>query len=103
MTYGIEFIAVLGAFRLLHHDPALLVVTLTIEGSTDQPISLRISNERAAFEGRLVLGRDAHSSIEKVAPKSPRSSRPHWAIKQRRSLDAIGNVRPSAVSHLGSE
>jgi hypothetical protein len=27
-----------------------------IDETTEQPISLRISNERAAFEGRLVLG-----------------------------------------------
>jgi hypothetical protein len=31
-------------------------VSFIVDEATEQPISLRINNERAAFEGRLVLG-----------------------------------------------
>jgi hypothetical protein len=63
MTYGIEFIAGPRCVSLCrttiqpHGDLVFqATVIFTIEASTDQPISLRISNERAAFDGRLVLG-----------------------------------------------
>jgi len=63
ITYGIEFIAGPRCVSLcrtsIRPDGNRIfqaTVVFTIEGSTDQPISLRISNERAAFDGHLVLG-----------------------------------------------
>jgi hypothetical protein len=63
MSYGLEFIAGPRCASLSHisiqpHGERVVEATtlFTIDETTDQPISLRISNERAAFEGRLVLG-----------------------------------------------
>jgi hypothetical protein len=63
MSYGIEFIAGPRCVSLCRaaiqpDGDRVFETTLsfTIEDSTDQPISLRISNERAAFDGRLALG-----------------------------------------------
>ena len=63
MSYGLEFIAGPRCVSLCrttiqpHGDRVFeATVSFMIDETTDQPISLRISNERAAFEGRLVLG-----------------------------------------------
>lgn len=63
MSYGIEFIAGPRCVSLCRTtiqpegDRVFeTTVSFTIEEATDQPISLRISNERAAFDGRLALG-----------------------------------------------
>ena len=46
-------------------------VFFTVEPATDQPISLRISNERAAFEGQLVLGSVTLTQQSKGCPEIP--------------------------------
>jgi hypothetical protein len=63
MSYGLEFIAGPRCVSLCrttiqpHGDRVFeATVSFMIDETTEQPISLRISNERAAFEGRLVLG-----------------------------------------------
>jgi hypothetical protein len=78
MTYGIEFIAGPRCVSLCrttiqpHGDRVFeAIVIFTIEASTDQPISLRISNERAAFEGRLVLGSVTLTLQSKGNPEIP--------------------------------
>lgn len=78
MTYGIEFIAGPRCVSLCrttiqpHGDRVFqATVIFTIEASTDQPISLRISNERAAFEGRLVLGSVTLTLQSKAYPELP--------------------------------
>ena len=78
MTYGIEFIAGPRCVSLCRTtiqpqgDRVFqATVIFTIEASTDQPISLRISNERAAFEGRLVLGSVTLSLQSKGRPEIP--------------------------------
>ena len=78
MTYGIEFIAGPRCVSLCrttiqpHGDRVFeATVIFTIEAATDQPISLRISNERAAFEGRLVLGSVTLTLQSKGRPEIP--------------------------------
>jgi hypothetical protein len=63
MSYGLEFIAgprcvSLSRSTIEPHGGRVFEATVSfiVDTTTDQPISLRISNERAAFEGRLVLG-----------------------------------------------
>jgi hypothetical protein len=63
MSYGIEFIAGRRCVSLcrttIQPDGDRVfatTVSFAIDEATDQPISLRISNERAAFDGRLALG-----------------------------------------------
>jgi len=46
-------------------------VSFMIDETTDQPISLRISNERAAFEGRLVLGSVTLTPHTSTPPEIP--------------------------------
>jgi hypothetical protein len=78
MSYGIEFIAGPRCESLCrttiqpHGDPVVeATLSFTIEDSTEQPISLRISNERAAFEGRLALGSVTLTHQTKRRPKIP--------------------------------
>lgn len=78
MTYGIEFIAGPRCVSLCRttiqprgDHVFQAIVIFTIEASTDQPISLRISNERAAFEGRLVLGSVTLTLQSKSSPEIP--------------------------------
>jgi hypothetical protein len=82
MTYGIEFIAGPRCVSLCRTtikpdgDPVLqATVVFTVERSTDQPISLRISNERATFEGRLVLGAVTLTPLSKGYPEIPQELR----------------------------
>lgn len=82
MTYGIEFIAGPRCISLcrttIKPDGDSVVeatVAFTVERSTDQPISLRISNERAAFEGRLVLGSVTLALLSKGHPEIPQELR----------------------------
>jgi hypothetical protein len=63
MSYALEFIAgprcvLLSRSTIEPHGGRVFEATVSfiVDTTTDQPISLRISNERAAFEGRLVLG-----------------------------------------------
>jgi hypothetical protein len=63
MSYGLEFVAGYRCISLCrttiqpHGDRVFeATVSFMVDEAADQPISLRISNERAAFEGRLVLG-----------------------------------------------
>lgn len=78
MSYGIEFIAGPRCVSLCRttiqpHGDRVFEATIffAIEASTDQPISLRISNERAAFEGRLVLGSVTLTLQSKGRPQIP--------------------------------
>jgi hypothetical protein len=63
MTYGLEFVAGARCVSLcrttIQPDGDRVfeaTASFIIDDATDQPIALRINNERAAFEGRLVLG-----------------------------------------------
>jgi hypothetical protein len=63
MSYHLEFIAgprciSLSRSTIEPHGGRVFEATVSfiVDPTTEQPISLRISNERAAFEGRLVLG-----------------------------------------------
>jgi hypothetical protein len=78
MSYGIEFIAgprCVSLCRTTIQPQGDLVfeatVFFTVEAATDQPISLRISNERAAFEGRLALGSVTLTQQSKGRPQIP--------------------------------
>ena len=78
MSYGIEFIAGPRCVSLCRTtiqpqgDRVFeATVFFTVEAATDQPISLRISNERAAFEGRLVLGSVTLTQQSKGRPALP--------------------------------
>jgi len=78
MSYGLEFIAGPRCVSLCrstiqpHGDRVFeATVSFVIDAATDQPISLRINNERAAFEGRLVLGSVALTPQANRRPEIP--------------------------------
>jgi hypothetical protein len=79
MSYGLEFIAghrcvSLSRTTIQPHGDRVFEATVSfvIDDTTDQPISLRISNERAAFEGRLVLGSVTLTPQATRRPEIPR-------------------------------
>ena len=82
MSYAIEFIAGPRCVSLCRTtiqpqgDRVFeAAVFFTVEPATDQPISLRISNERAAFEGQFVLGSVTLTQQSKGRPELPEELR----------------------------
>jgi hypothetical protein len=82
MSYAIEFIAGPRCVSLCRTtiqpqgDRVFeAAVFFTIEPTTDQPISLRISNERAALEGQFVLGSVTLTQQSKGRPEIPEELR----------------------------
>jgi ParB-like chromosome segregation protein Spo0J len=78
MSYGLEFVAgsrcvSLSRSTIEPHGDRVFEATVSfiVDEATDQPISLRINNERAAFEGRLVLGSVTLTPQENRHPEIP--------------------------------